>query len=122
MADFMFKTWMLDLASATLALWGLVYCTRHAFFMSPDFHSYRGLVGGLLDLLLLNDDTFSLEQVAHNLDEDDLFDAEPESFIHLCLARELYKELLGDWGIERSSVNEVHEASSQKWPTIFRKS
>jgi hypothetical protein len=122
MADFMLQTWALDLASSTLALWGLVYCMRHEFFMSPTFRYYRNLVGGLLSLFFDDEDKFSLEQVAHNFDENELFDETPGAFDYLLEARALYKGLLDELGIDRMAINEIRNVSSERWPTTFGKS
>lgn len=113
------KVWALDLASAALTLWGLVYCTRHEFAMSPAYSSYRRIVGGLLDLFFSNDEEFSQQQIVHNLDLDEEFDEVPEAFDYLWRARTLYRDVLDEWGIDRSSIDAIRIAPYEIWPTTF---
>lgn len=120
MAEARLKPWALDLASAALALWGLVYCTRHEFTLAPRLHPYRLLVGGLLDLFFLDDDEFDREKIARNFDLDEEFDQMPEAFDHLWKARAIYQEALEELGIDRTAIDAICKTPYEKWPITIR--
>ncbi len=117
--DEMVHSWALDLASAILGLFGLVWCFRHEFEASTHFIPYKRIMA-VLDLLLDEDHEFDRKQFVRNIGYDELFFAQPESFENFWHARDAYKETIETLGLHRSAIRAIADAPYENRPAVFK--